>query len=234
MAVDMELARKGMREPRLGIVEQLAVLGALALEFARELAGFDWPAAKTQEMKAVKAMLESSMAEQAEAKGRRGTTGEAQTAALSRGKELKRRLDRAVKRVFRAEKTLPVSPEAFHVGRQVKDSVPVLVGWFVKVLPAVTAIADRLKPKMGGVDPVAAVEAAKKELETADTAQELALTAVPADTLAVYEAKGRAMVLIEDLIDTGHSAFDGDAATAARFNKDIVVRARKARVPKPA
>jgi len=233
MAVDMALAKKGQKEPRLGIAEQLAVLIALATRFAVKLAEYDWPAEKTQELTAVKAKLESKMAEQAEAKDGKRSAGAAQAGALSKAKALKRNLDRAVRRVFRAEKNLPVNPEAFEVGRRVGDSVPVLLGWFVKVAPAVTALAPKLLKKMGGVEPVAALEAMRAELEKADVKQETSLSALPAETLEVYEAKGRALELIADLIDTAHSAFDDDAAVAAQFNKDIVVRARKAR-PAPA
>ena len=40
---------------------------------------------------------------------------------------------------------------------------------------------------------------------------------------------GRALLLIADLIDAGHDAFEVGAETAAKFNKDILVRGRKTR-----
>lgn len=66
-------------------------------------------------------------------------------------------------------------------------------------------------------------------LASADATQELSLSALPADTLAVCERKGRVLRAIEDLNRAGKMAFDGDAVQIARFNKDILLRARKAR-----
>ena len=84
------------------------------------------------------------------------------------------------------------------------------------------------KKRLGGVDPVKAVEDARANLEAADVKQERAIQDLPGDTLEIYEAKGRALLLLADLNDAGHNAFDG-APEAGKFNKDLVLRARKER-----
>jgi hypothetical protein len=43
---------------------------------------------------------------------------------------------------------------------------------------------------------------------------------------------GTVLEQIEDLNRAGKSAFDGDAATRGKFNKDILLRARKERAKK--
>jgi len=43
---------------------------------------------------------------------------------------------------------------------------------------------------------------------------------------------GKVLEQIEDLNRAGKSAFDGDAATRGKFNKDILLRARKERAQK--
>lgn len=55
---------------------------------------------------------------------------------------------------------------------------------------------------------------------------------MPAETLAVYEKKGRLLEQIEDLNRAGKSVFDGQADKIALFNKDILMRARKTKAKK--
>lgn len=229
---DMELAKKGQQEPRLGIVQQLGVLIALATHHETALEPWGWTPEDTAELQRIKALLESELAEQAEAKDGSKVATRTQNAALSEAKQLKRRLDRAVNSVFRREKDLPVTREAFEAGGTIKSSVPKMVGWLVKVRPSVEALSTRLAKRLGGMDPVATLDAAKAKLETADVVQERSLQDLPGETLAVYEAKGRALLLIAELNDAGRNAFDDDANEAAKFNKDIIVRARKARPAK--
>jgi hypothetical protein len=52
---------------------------------------------------------------------------------------------------------------------------------------------------------------------------------LPADTEKLYETKGRVLEWIEDVNRAGKSAFDGDAARVAVWNKDVLMRARKER-----
>ena len=68
---------------------------------------------------------------------------------------------------------------------------------------------------------------ARIALEQADTTQENEWAQVPESTQRIYEAKGRLLEAIVELNRIGQIAFDGDAVTRARFNKDILLRGRK-------
>jgi len=76
------------------------------------------------------------------------------------------------------------------------------------------------------------LDAVKDALDKADTTQELARKDAPGETLALYEVMGKVLEQIEDLNRAGKSAFDGDAATRAKFNKDILLRSRKEQAKK--
>ena len=69
----------------------------------------------------------------------------------------------------------------------------------------------------------------KSELDAADTKQEVSVSALPADTAKLYVTKGKLLEAIEDINHAGKIAFDGDATMIALWNKDILVRARRAR-----
>ena len=47
--------------------------------------------------------------------------------------------------------------------------------------------------------------------------------------MALYEAKGRLLELIERANRVARIAFDGDAVMCARFNKDLLLRGGKAK-----
>lgn len=229
---DLALVAKGRSEPRLGLVQQLAVSLALARQHAAALAPWGWTPAETAELARAHDRLSSELAEQAESKDAKKRAFEAQAAAMAEAKALKRKLDRAVRSVFRTEQDLPVTPDAFHAGGTIDRSVPKMVAWLTTSRPAVVALAAHLAKRFGGADPVAALDEARTALTAADTRQEREVQDLPRDTLEVYEAKGRAMLLITQLNDAGRNAFDEDAHEAAKFNKDLVLRARKSREPK--
>ena len=231
MAIDMKLVALGRKEPRDGIAAQIEVLVELArkAEYAPALDEWGWPPSETDALAATGVTLSDNRSAQAEARDASKLATADQNAAFSNGKQLKRRLDRAVRSVFRRHDDLPVSEDAFEVGGTIRRSVPKLLAYFTKVEPHVAKIADKLKPRMGNIDPVAAVKQARIDLQAADTAQEVRLQDLPLETLEVYEAKGRAMLLIADLIDAAHNAFEEQAHIAALFNKDLIVRARKQR-----
>jgi hypothetical protein len=73
----------------------------------------------------------------------------------------------------------------------------------------------------------------KSELDAADTKQEVSVSSLPADTAKLYQTKGKLLEAIEDLNRAGKIAFDGDATKISLWNKDILVRARKARKEPP-
>ncbi|MFO0756302.1 MAG: hypothetical protein U0359_07405 [Byssovorax sp.] len=51
----------------------------------------------------------------------------------------------------------------------------------------------------------------------------------PEQTQVLYEHMGRVLEEIEDMNRAGRSAFEGNAAVAASFNKDLLLRGRRKR-----
>ncbi|MBU1239543.1 hypothetical protein KKF84_06610, partial [Myxococcota bacterium] len=65
---------------------------------------------------------------------------------------------------------------------------------------------------------------ARERLTAADTRQETARAALPEDTAAVHELKGRILDQVEELNSIAKIAFDGAAEIRAKFNKDLLLR----------
>jgi len=72
----------------------------------------------------------------------------------------------------------------------------------------------------------------KAALGGANASQELMLDSLPDDTQEVYEVKGKLLNLIEAQNRAAKRAFDGDALTIGRFNKDLILRATRERKKK--
>lgn len=68
-----------------------------------------------------------------------------------------------------------------------------------------------------------------RALADAEAHQEAKRGSLPEDTVALNEAKGALVELIEDINRVGRIAFMGQAEIAGKFNKDILLRARRNR-----
>ena len=55
------------------------------------------------------------------------------------------------------------------------------------------------------------------------------VASLPVETQKIYETKGMAVELIEELNAVAKNCFDGNAQLIALFNKDILLRGRKAK-----
>lgn len=86
---------------------------------------------------------------------------------------------------------------------------------------------------MGLADAVAELDAIKADLDAAQTAQERGLDELPEATALIYEKKGRLLGLIEDLNAAGRTVHEGNALLGARYNKDLLLAARRTRSKKP-
>jgi hypothetical protein len=74
----------------------------------------------------------------------------------------------------------------------------------------------------------------RSSMRPSSATAELARNNAPDETLALYGVMGKVLEEIEDLNRAGKIAFDGDAAMRGKFNKDILLRARKGRAKKAA
>ena len=226
--VDLRLVRLGQSQPRALLVEQGLVSVGLAQEFAVPLKTFGWTDAKAKALGAEVTALQSSQATQADQQDDAHTALGGEARAKADAKAFVRRLRLAWPLALRdAGDKAGVAAQAIESGGPIGQSTPKLVSYLTTVAPAVKTLDKYLAPYMGGQSPSATLAKLRPALEQADTTQENEWAQVPESTQRIYEAKGRLLEAIVELNRIGQIAFDGDAVTRARFNKDILLRGRK-------
>lgn len=234
MPIDPRLAAKGRKEPLPALVAQARYSVGLAQEQAAALAEHAaWQPADTAALASDLELLDTEAALQADARGQSKGKTASQEAAVTAAKAFKRKVDLALPRVLRLTRVPAVSAEQFQAGEPIGRSVPTLLGWLTKVTGPLGRLAADFAPYFQPDGVMARHAQVTQDLQQADQTQEVALTALPADTQALYERKGRVLQAIEDLNRAGKIAFDGQAEQAGRFHKDILLRGRKVRVVAP-
>lgn len=234
MTLDQRLVNKGKGEPRDGLAQQGKVHVGLAKQYATDLADSGWSATDTVALAANVVSLEQAAGGQAAAYDHAGHTSTGESQAIDAAKAYIRRLRNALPRALRDASAPGLTLESFHVGEVLGRSTPRISKYLAMIRPGVETLDPALKGHFKGQTASIELDAVKDALDLADTAQELARKNAPGNTLALYEVMGKVLEQIEDLNRAGKSAFDGDAATRGKFNKDILLRARKERSKKTA
>jgi hypothetical protein len=226
--IDLRLARKGRREPLHGLLEQATVTAGRGREHAADLARFGWTAAMTTALEADIASLQTGYADRIDTTGAARRAGDAEQTAIDDAKRFIRQLRNALPMVLRHTKVTDLNLEAFHAGGQLLRSTAKILVYLAGLQAVVGKLDADLAPYFEGKKASDALTAALTGLQGANVVQELKLDALPQATLEICEIKGRVLESIEDLNRVGKIAYDGDAGTRAAFNKDILLRARKA------
>jgi hypothetical protein len=228
--VDLRLVRLGQGQPRAGLVEQGTVSAGLAQEFATLIKPCGWTDQKTKQLLALVADLQTTQAVQADQRDDASTAHDGEADAKASAKAFVRKLRLAWPLALRDAGPNPgVAANAIESGGPIGQSTPKLVSYLTTVAPAVKTLDKQLAAYFGGQSPSATIAKLRPALEQADQKQENELAQVPAATQRIYEAKGRLLESITELNRIGQIAFDGDAGSRARFNKDILLRARHKR-----
>ena len=227
-SIDMRLASKGRNQPLAGLLQQAKVSAGNAKLYAAQLDACGWTDARTSTMLAEIASLETDVASRIDtaSAARHATTQE--HAAIDAAKTFIRKLRAAAPMVLRDTKVVGVAHDAFNAGSPLASSTPKIVEYLTKVRGPVVKLDDDFVPYFKGNKASAELDAVKNALDGADVAQETKLSALPQETLQVYETKGKILEAIEDLNRVAKIAFDGEAGTRSAFNKDILLRARAA------
>jgi hypothetical protein len=227
--LDMDLVKKGMREPRAGLRDQGVVSAGLARKYATELGACGWTADDTTEVESLVGALGSKIASQSDAKiASKGKTVD-ERAARAAAKELVGKVRLGASIVLGKGPVPGVTMESFEAGHALGQSTPKIAMYMEKILPAVTAIDEQLKPFFGGQKASEMVAAARTALDGSQATQEVAVSAMPRETQEVYETKGRLLRRIEELNKVGKIAFYGQNDIMGQFNKDVLNRSRKSR-----
>jgi hypothetical protein len=232
MTLDTRLIAKGRSEPRAGLAQQGKVHIGLATQHAPELDDAGWSAADTASLATNVKSLEEAVGTQAKAYDHAGDTSTSESQAIDDAKSYIRRLRNALPRTLRESPAAGVTLASFNAGQTLGRSTPKISKYLSEIRPGVLTLDAALAKHFKGQKASSELDALKAALDQADTTQELARKHAPTETLALYEVMGQVLEQIEDLNRAGKIAFDHDAATRAKFNKDILLRARKERAKK--
>ena len=230
MAIDLRLARKGVTEPRQGLVQQGRYHAQLATDKAEALERAGWKKEKTQRLSDDLTTLESQSAAQTDRRsGSKGAT-QTESAARNEAKSFIRKLRNVLPIVLRDHPELGVTSSQF-VGGTLGRSTPKVSDYLNQISEPVKKLDGVLKEYIEGESASAQLATVKKNLDDADVVQETSLAGLPEETLKIYEIKGRVLQAIEDINRLAKNAFDKQATVVAQFNKDILLRARKEQKP---
>jgi len=224
------LAKKGEKENLDALVEQGGVTAANARAEAGPLAdaGLDPDRAEVLESRVAKLNSDASRRADAKAQAKGHTRSEAK--ARAKAKAFVRWLHGVTPMILRKE-GCPVTAADLAGSARLKATADI-VGYLGRIAGPVGRIEKQLEPFRKKRTPARAVDelaVLQKDLQDADETQETSRDALPAETFALYVLKGQVLEDIEDVNRLGRVAFDGDAVRAAKFNKDILLRARRSR-----
>jgi hypothetical protein len=228
-ALDPRLIAKGRSEPRAGLAQQGKVHVGLATHHAPELDGAGWSADDTAALQANVALLEGAVGIQSKAYDHASDTSTTESDAINNAKAFIRRFRNALPRALRESPGAGLTASSFHAGQTLERSTPKIAKYLAEIRPGVVTLDPVLAKHFKGQLASIELDMLKTALDQADTAQELARKHAPTETLALYEAMGQVLEQIEDLNRAGKIAFDSDPGTRAKFNKDVLQRARKER-----
>ena len=232
MALDQRLVAKGRSEPRAGLAQQGKVHVGLGTQHAVELDDAGWSAADTADLTTIVATLEQAVGRQAKAQDHAADTSIGESQALNDAKAFIRQMRHALPRALREAPSSGLTIDSFRAGKSLARSTPRISKYLAEIRPAVVTLEPTLAKHFKGQQASVLLDACKSALDAADTEQELARANAPGETAALHETMGRVLEQIEDLNRAGKIAFDTDSVTRAKFNKDILLRARKARAKK--
>lgn len=229
MTLDMRLVAKGKDEPLAAVIQQGRYHAGLGGTCETDLADWGWSKEQTQALAEDVSQLDTEAAEKADARGMALSATAGQEAAVDEAKDVIDKVRNAAPIVLRKHPTEGVTEDSFEAGHKLTRSVPRISGYLSKLVPVLEKVDEHFKPYNKGQSVLAQVKAAKTRLDAADTSQELLHAALPAETLGVYERKGRVLQAIEEMNRVAKNAYRGQAEMIARFNKDILLRGRKKR-----
>ena len=227
MAVDMRLVRKGKGEPREGLVQQGKVHVTLARQYEASLIESGWSNEDTAELEKNVLLLEAAKASQGDAPEAAESASDPESTAVGEAKVFLRRLRNALPRTLRETRASGVSAEMFETGERFGRSPQKMAAYLTKIRPSIESLDGDLSRFFGGKKASELLDNAKAALDKAGSAEDTANEGLPEETLNFHALKGRVLEGIEDLNRAGRIAFEGQGEVVGKFNKDILLRARR-------
>lgn len=228
---DETLVAKGRKEPLEGLKAQGRYTAKL-IEENPKVNEFGWSAAQTTELQAALNVISTSEASRSEAEDTSLSATAKQEAAIDAAKadiqSVRNVLPIAVRRAKQAGVAVQ---EKMFVSGSLGRSVSAIASYLTNVIPSVKLIDAQLQPlvKFTASD---RLTQRRVELERADKVQEAAVKGTPTHTASIAEAKGKVLQLVEDVNRIAKNAYAGQAEVVGKFNKDLLLRARRERAKK--
>ncbi|MBU1239078.1 hypothetical protein KKF84_04195 [Myxococcota bacterium] len=217
-------------------ITTLAQLGRIAVGNASahpdELDSFGWTSAQTEQLGSDIEALLATAAAKSEAKTNSKHLTETESVAKVQAKSLIRRVRKAIKLLSRDGDVESLASRDFSVGTELRTT-PGIMMYLERIIPLVARLDSGMERFFQGQKASELLARAATALAEADTRQETARQSLPADTVAVYELKGRILDQVEELNTIASMAFDGQAHLRSKFNKDLLLRGINHRSPTP-
>ncbi len=230
MSTDQETyISKGKREPTAGLVQQAQYTLGLWDAFKQDLQLHGFAEVRATAMRDLLSQLRSAAGTQTESWTGAQAKTRAEAIAISNAKAFTFTLWNALPMALREASNSGLSEADFAAQGRVRRSTPRILNHLDKIRPHVAKLEPQLKPYFKGESPVSLLDNLRAALASADQSQELARAQAPDSTALLNETKGRLLETIEDLNRVGAIAFFGRADVSARFNKDLLLRARRSK-----
>jgi len=226
---DERLINKGKTVTLADLMAQGNTSLGAARAHAAELEPCGWPQPRTVLMEDVLAKVGQLAGEREAATEDAKYQTRKEVEARQGAKALLRKIQEALKITHRDGLLGDLTLDSFSREGRLLQSTADLAAYLLRVEPLIAKLDSQLSRFFGGKNPSELVREAVGALQDADRAQENARLDLPAKTLERLELKGRLLDLIDELNGVARIAFDGQAEKRAKFNKDLLLRGRRAR-----
>lgn len=198
MTTDRRLVAKGTNEPFQALVDQGRYHAKLAEQHASELAEHNWTQQQTADLVAELAALDTERNRQIDERTRAKQTTRDEGAAISEAKNLVTKIRNIVRQVVRKNGDAGVSVDDFD-GGPLGRAASKISEYLARVRVPASKLDNAFAPYFKQQILSKLIDEARAKLDAASATQEADIAALPEDTAAVYERKGRLLEHIEDL-----------------------------------
>lgn len=227
MTTDRRLVTKGTNEPFQALVDQGRYHLKLAEQHAAELAEHNWTQQQTADLAAELAALDTEKNRQLDERTRAKQTTRDEGAAISEAKNLITKMRNVMRQVVRKNVDAGVTVDDFNAGGPLGRAASKISEYLARVRVPAAKLDNAFAPYFKQQILSRLIDEARAKLDAASATQEADIAALPEDTVAVYERKGRLLEHIEDLNAIARNTFHDAPEIRAKFNKDILNRGRR-------
>jgi hypothetical protein len=229
--MDMEekqrLLVKGGQTPIRALLAEGRRHVLLGKEHPEELKEAGWPQEETDTLEKQTVELDSRYSVRSASISQAQDATVNKTRCRQRAKALIRKIRLAVPIVLRKHQIPGVTKSSFNNNGKIGTSATNISQYLAKIRPHVQTMDEHLKPRFNGKSALNLLETVKADLDNSSATQSTLYNDLPVETAAIYLLAGQLLELIEEMNVAGKIAFDGDAASAAKFNKDLILKAVK-------